>query len=115
MNITNARIIGSEFSLVGEGFLGNVKTSILGGVTFISPINIDQQKFVDSLLSNDQSLSQHKKDSLRTSEILYYRSKWLVRFNDEMSYKKWMWGFDVRYISFMINVDPFFKDRSAHS
>ncbi|HYV93949.1 MAG TPA: TonB-dependent receptor [Chitinophagales bacterium] len=108
INIENARVSGAEFSVIGEGRIGNVKTNLLAGITFINPINLHQKDFVDSLLANDNSLSSSQKDSLKTTEILNYRFQTTAKFNLDQSYKKFSWGVNMQYNSVMVNVDPFF-------
>jgi iron complex outermembrane receptor protein len=109
VNIENARITGGELSVVGEGSLFGINTYVLAGVTYISPINIDQKELVDSVVSNDPTLSSNVIDSLEQTKILNYRFKTTIKFNVDMSYKKFSWGVEARYNSFMVNVDPFFE------
>ncbi len=109
INIDNASITGSEFSVIGEGSLLGIQTNLLAGITYIHPINIDQQNFIDSLLTSDPSLSLNVADSLKQTAILNYRFKTSIKFNIDQSYKKFSWGFEARYNSFMTNVDPFFE------
>lgn len=108
VNIEDARISGVEFSVIGEGSIGQVKTNLLAGITYISPINLHQKDFVDSLLANDNQFTSPQIDSLKTTEILNYRFKTTAKFNLDQSYKKFSWGLNMQYYSFMVNVDPFF-------
>lgn len=109
INVENARITGGEFSVIGEGTIGAVKTSLLGGITIISPINIDQKKLVDSVLDHTDGLSQEVTDSLKQTAILKYRNITTAKLNVDMSYHRFSWGAELRYNSFMVNIDPFFE------
>jgi len=107
VNIENARITGGEFSLLGQGKVGQVNLNLLAGITFIAPINIDQKNFVDSVINNTDGLSQQAIDSLDQTKILNYRFKTIGKINLEMSYRRFSWGADMQYNSFMVNIDPF--------
>ncbi|MBK9733320.1 MAG: TonB-dependent receptor [Chitinophagaceae bacterium] len=109
VNIENARITGLEFSMVGQGSFFGVNTNVLAGITYINPINVDQKIYVDSVISNDQTLLPETIDSLEQTTILNYRFKTTIKFNLDQSYKKFSWGIEARYNSFMINIDPFFE------
>lgn len=109
VNIENARISGFELSMVGQGSLYGVNTNVLAGITYINPINVDQKEYVDSVISNDHTLSPEVIDSLKQTTILNYRFKTTIKFNLDQSYRKFSWGVEVRYNSFMINIDPFFE------
>lgn len=109
VNIENARITGLELSIVGQGSFFGVNTNVLAGITYINPINVDQKKYVDSLISYDNTLTEAVKDSLQQSIILNYRFKTTIKFNLDQSYKKFSWGIEARYNSFMVNIDPFFE------
>ena len=108
VNIENAQISGLELSAVGQGSLFGINTNLLGGITYISPIDLDQKKFVDSLLSANDQFTNQQQDSLKLTKILNYRYKVTFKINIDQSLKKFSWGAEVRYNSFMINVDPFF-------
>lgn len=109
VNIENARITGLEFSMVGQGSLLGIGTNVLAGITYINPINVDQKAFVDSVISNNPNLSNQVVDSLEQTIILNYRFKTTIKFNLDQTYKKFSWGVEVRYNSFMENIDPFFE------
>lgn len=109
VNIENARISGMELSVVGQGTTWGINTYLLAGITYINPINVDQKNFVDSLTNADNTLTQAETDSLEQTIILNYRFKTTIKFNLEQSYKKFSWGIEARYNSFMINIDPFFE------
>lgn len=109
VNIENARISGMELSIVGQGNLYGINTYVLGGITYINPINVDQKNFVDSLLESENTFSTAQQDSLEQTTILNYRFKTTIKLNIEQSYRKFGWGIEARYNSFMINIDPFFE------
>ncbi|MBA3647821.1 MAG: TonB-dependent receptor [Chitinophagales bacterium] len=109
INIGNASITGIELSVIGEGNIGNLKTNLLAGIDFISPINRTQKKLVDSIINNSTVLSNQQVDSLNETKILNYRFKTTAKFNVELSYNKFSAGAEMRYNSYMVNVDPFFE------
>ncbi|MEO5675694.1 MAG: TonB-dependent receptor [Chitinophagales bacterium] len=109
INIDNARVTGTEFSIIGEGNIGRFRMNVLSGITFISPINLHQKDYVDSVLSNDNLLSDSQQDSLKKSEFLNYRFRWTAKVNSDISWKKFSAGLNVQYNSFMKNIDPFFE------
>jgi iron complex outermembrane receptor protein len=109
INIENARISGAEFSLTGLGRLGAVSTEVLAGITFMSPINIDQAAYADSVIDSTPGLSEQDVDSLAQTKILNYRYKTTAKFNLDMNYRRFGWGAELRYNSFMVNIDPFFE------
>jgi iron complex outermembrane receptor protein len=113
INVENASIIGSEFSVIGQGSLLGIQTNLLAGITYIHPVNVDQQKFADSLIASDPSLPDYITDSLKQSAILNYRFKTSIKFNIDQTYKKFSWGIEARYNSFMTNIDPFFEGNDA--
>ncbi|MCS6917144.1 MAG: TonB-dependent receptor [Chitinophagales bacterium] len=109
VNVGNARITGAEFSLMGQGWLGPVQANLLTGITWIYPVNLDQKKFVDSLLAFSDSLSATVTDSLRETIILNYRFCTTIKFSADLQYRGWGLGLMTQYYSFMKNIDPFFE------
>jgi iron complex outermembrane receptor protein len=109
INVENARIIGGEFSLMGEGMIGSVKTGVLGGITIISPIDIDQEQYADSVIDHTEGLSDEVVDSLKKTAILKYRYITTAKLSIDMAYRRFSWGAEMRYNSFMVNIDPFFE------
>lgn len=109
VNVGNARITGAEFTLMGQGSLGPVQVNLLGGITWINPINLDQQRIVDSILSTTDSLDAAVHDSLTKSIILNYRFCTTAKLSVDLDYRRWSLGLLVQYYSFMQNIDPFFE------
>lgn len=109
VNIGNARITGTEFSLMGQGMLGPVQANLLAGITYVYPINLDQQRRVDSLLAVSDSLSAAVKDSLQQTIFLNYRFCTTAKLSADLNYRNWGLGVLLQYYSFMKNIDPFFE------
>lgn len=90
LNITDAQIKGIEFS---SGFRYQNKDLLvegLAGYTLIDPRDMN--------------------DFNTETSFLKYRSKHLWRADLQANYKKWGAGFNLRFNSFMRNIDDFFRD-----
>ncbi len=109
INITNARISGGEFSVIGQGKLFGLPNNLLAGVTYILPIDINKISFVDSLLKENAGASQTIIDSISKLKILNYRYQWTAKAEFDISYMQFSTGFSFRYNSFMDNIDPIFN------
>ncbi|MEZ5014465.1 MAG: TonB-dependent receptor [Chitinophagales bacterium] len=97
LNIGNTRIVGAEFSVFGEGKIGNIPTNIIAGYTYIDP------KFQDfDSLQNASSSADYN--------VLKYRFRHTVKFDIESTFKQLRVGVDVNYFSFMEAVDAAFVD-----
>lgn len=110
-NISNARISGGEFSVIGQGKLFGLPTNLLAGVTYINPIDLNRNKMVDSLLDASVGAPQSLLDSIGNLKILKYRYKWTAKAEFDISYKQFSTGFSFRYNSFMTNIDPIFEGK----
>lgn len=91
-NFTRARISGAEATLAGEGKIGEVSVFVLGGYTFLTPLNLDSLK-----------------PKIEGNQYLKYRYRHTAKFNVDARYKRIEAGGSLRYNSFMINVDPAFE------
>ncbi|HTA81628.1 MAG TPA: TonB-dependent receptor [Bacteroidia bacterium] len=108
INIEQAQISGVELTVTGEGKIGPVAVRFIGGFTAIDPINLAQRDTVNKYESSHSNLTSAQKDSLNQTEILNYRSLYTAKFGFEATYKKLTLGGNVRYNSFMVNVDGVF-------
>ena len=108
VNVENAKITGTEISIIANGKLFGLPLTLLTGYSFINPIDVDAKKRVDSLLNNDQSLTAYEQDSISQLQYLKYRYKQTIKFDAEISVHKFSTGLSFQYTSFMINIDPFF-------
>lgn len=109
INITNARISGGEFSVIGQGKLFGLPTNLLAGVTYIIPIDINKVSLVDSLLKENAGATKQVLDSLSKIKILNYRYQCTAKAEFDISYHSFSTGFSFRYNSFMDNIDPIFN------
>ena len=99
LNIEDARIIGSEFSMNGQGELGPVHFDLTGGYTIMDP--------VDPVLLDSIGRTE-------TEEyVLKYRRRHLVKSDLEAEAWKVFAGITVQHNSRMINVDEAFIDTTS--
>ena len=97
INIGNTRISGFEFTLAGEGKIGQVQQSILAGYTYIDPVQTDFNPARDTILNSSKE------------NILKYRFQHLVKFDTETTWKKFFIGISGRYYSRIENIDKAFE------
>ncbi len=95
INVGRARIAGTEVTVAGEGKIGNVVITVLGGYTYIMPIDLDY----DSVTSG----------GTYKGNILKYRYEHTAKMDVQVDYKKWSAGISMRYNSFMKNIDRSFQ------
>jgi iron complex outermembrane receptor protein len=96
-NIGNTSILGVELSFGGEGKIGEVQETIMGGVTCIDPIQTDFN-LVEAIEVNSSS-----------QNVLKYRNNTIFKFDSETAYKKFALGLTARYYSYMENIDKIFE------
>jgi len=109
-NVGNARIAGFEVSIVGKGALGPVWLGVFGGYTYTYPVDINQdpsQRDVGTYLENFFN-SFDGNDASTLKGLSRYRNQHVVRFDAELSWRKWNVGANVTYNSFMEKVDSIF-------
>lgn len=95
INVGRAQIKGTEVTVAGEGKLGNVGFAVLGGYTYIYPIDLDY----------DSAQSGGTYDG----NILKYRYEHTAKIDMQADYKKFSAGISLRYNSFMKNIDASFQ------
>ncbi len=108
VNVENALVYGADFSYTAAGKILGLPAQLVLGFTPIEPINIDQRDTVNKYESTHPNLSSGQKDSLSKTEILNYRSLFTAKFGFDISYKKLTVGGNVRYNSYMVNMDKIF-------
>ena len=96
-NIGNTRIDGFEISIGGDGKIGEVQETIMGGITCIDPIQTDFNPAEDTLINSSKE------------NVLKYRNRTMFKFDSETTYKKFAFGVSGRYYSFMENIDKIFE------
>lgn len=97
-NIGNTRISGFEVTVMGQGKVGPFNMNVLGGYTYIDPIQIDFNAAVDTARNSSPK------------NILKYRYRHTAKGDVELGYKKISFGVSCRYNSYMENIDRFFVD-----
>ncbi len=94
LNIFRSKINGFELGGDLTALLGKVKVNLQGGYTFIEPID---------LRSNPDTSGGNP-----YANYLKYRSRHLLRGDLNFTYRNFQVGGNIRYNSFMLNIDNFF-------
>jgi outer membrane receptor protein involved in Fe transport len=97
VNIGRTRTRGIDFSIMGQGKLGDFDISLLAGYTWMDPVSLTFNPAQDTLKNTS------------TENILKYRYRHIAKFDGEIGYRKFTFGFSMRYNSFMENIDKFFE------
>lgn len=113
INIAKSRIQGSEITLAGKGNIGKVQIALLGGYTYIVPMNLYPDAIIDSTYKTNPI--SYKYSSTDTSGILKYRFQHMFKQDVQLTYKGVTLGFSYRYLSFMKNIDNIFYWADANS
>lgn len=98
LNVGMTRTRGVDFSMMGEGKIGNCEVTLLAGYTYMDPRSLNYNDSLDTLLNTVKY------------NILKYRYRHIAKFDCEVSYRKFSFGLSMRYNSFMENIDKFFED-----
>lgn len=96
-NIGDTRIEGYEFTLAGQGRIGNGTLYLLGGYTRTFPKYKDFEK-------------DGKTSSLDTVNVLKYRFEHQVKWDSEYEWKKLSVGVSLQYNSYMRAIDRIFEN-----
>lgn len=107
VNLNKAQITGLEATIFGQGKILGCPVNILGGYTFINPIDLDLTRKIDSIVAENPTLSQKDIDSLYQLRILKYRYTTTFKFDGDITWKIITAGINIRYNSFMVNIDKF--------
>jgi outer membrane receptor protein involved in Fe transport len=99
-NIGNTRILGVDFSVMGQGNIGPISMTTLLGYTYIDPRQTDFDITVDTAKNTSKN------------NLLKYRFRHSGKADIELGYKKVSLGFSMRANSFMENMDSFFEDKN---
>ncbi len=114
INVGRARITGVEATVATEGKIGNVVITLIGGYTYIKPINLDYNSTNFVVKQNADGDVLSAKDTVSggsyNGNILKYRYEHTAKCDLQVDYKKWSAGISVRYNSFMKNIDASFQD-----
>jgi len=115
VNTGSSRIRGLDFSVVGNGMLpGNIELTIYGGYTYALP-QTTEPDYVYATENTKYPLRPSQLTYLSTSTdttdyILKYRFRHTAKMDAELSWKFIAIGGDVRFYSFMENIDKTFYD-----
>jgi outer membrane receptor protein involved in Fe transport len=121
INITKALIGGAEFSVFSEGKIAGHDISLVGGYTYVSPVDLSAPDTLQNpadQIQND-SLNQilpflnyaiQNFDTINTAQsnpVLRYRYRHMIKFNADIGLKNgFSFGGGVRAYSFMEKIDP---------
>ena len=111
LNVENALIQGRELSIEAEGKIFGAPVTFMVGFTSINPINVDKRNFVNTYESKHPDLTGTQKDSLKSTEILNYRSLYTGKAGFEVFIHKFSFGVNARYMSNQVNIDSIFAVR----
>ncbi len=92
-NIGDARILGAELTLYGNGKIGNLPFSLMAGYTCLSPVDLNA---ADTIHGGYQTLKYRYRHSLKSDA--------------ELKYKRFALGFTFEYRSRMDRIDEVFTD-----
>lgn len=115
VNTGDSRIRGIDISIVGNGMLpGNIEFTIYGGYTYALPQTL-QPNYVyatenTTYLITPKQLSYTSTSTDTSDYILKYRFRHTAKVDAELSWKFVAIGGDVRYYSYMENIDKAFYD-----
>lgn len=111
LNTADARVLGLDIAIMGEGKLAkNFSMAVLGGYTFSRPTSLEPHKIYhsDTLLATVFNYVGTSSDT--TNYILKYRFEHLAKIDLEFTYKNISLGVSGRYYGFMRNIDNFFLE-----
>jgi iron complex outermembrane receptor protein len=94
LNIGTARITGIELSFSGEGRAGPLLVQMMGGYTYLNPVD---PSIIDEMGKNEDE-----------SYILKYRRRHLLKGDLELRFRGLFTGLNFQYNSKMVNVDDVF-------
>jgi iron complex outermembrane receptor protein len=96
LNIENARIIGTEATITGQGAIGPLELAVTAGYTYIDPVD---PVLVDSIGRTEDE-----------AYVLKYRRRHMFKSDVELRFWKMFAGMNLQYNSRMIRVDQAFID-----
>jgi iron complex outermembrane receptor protein len=113
LNVAGARIAGWEFSVMGEGDIGDVKIRTMAGYTYTFPGDLDSLssiKKVGPYLRDMFKYATQRADSAYSfSNLLQFRTRHLIRGDIEFSYKKLSVGYTLYYGSWAEKIPEIFS------
>lgn len=115
INIGDSRIKGLEFSIAGEGKIGDYEINLLGSYTYTSPYIDDIYNVYNeytTILGGDTITDpiSYYTTSIDTSGVLKYRYEHLGKFDLMVQKNRINFGLSLRYNSAMRNIDLIFNE-----
>lgn len=113
INVGRAQIKGAEIVVAGSGKIGKTTLTVLGGYTYIMPVDLDYDpaNYLTKYDSNGNVV--WAKDTVSggtyNGNILKYRYEHTAKIDAQADYKRWSLGISMRYNSFMKNIDQSFQ------
>lgn len=95
INASLARIRGIEITNNLNGTIGKVQANLNFGYTFI--------------YSEDRTVDLNDTAYVEKDEYLKYRIPHIAKISTQMNYKKWSSGLNIRFYSYMQNIDKIFE------
>ncbi|TAL60988.1 MAG: TonB-dependent receptor, partial [Bacteroidetes bacterium] len=111
LNTGATRVRGAELSVGGEGKIArDFDLNVLLGYTYVLPqaVNPNEVFATDSNLLSPQPLSYDSSSTDTKNNVLKYRFQHIAKIDMQLSYKAFFIGGDVRYYSFVQNIDRVF-------
>lgn len=106
VNVGSSKINGIDFSIAAQGNVNKLQIQALMGYTYTNPvINNINYIFATDSLGTAYNFRNTRSDS---SNILKYRFNHLFKADVQVGFKKLMFGFSLRYNSFIQNIDAAF-------
>ncbi len=129
INIGETQVAGAELGLYGNGKFGKLKFDFHLGYTYMDPIALDNKETYASYTDNLNNLAEgldpiavsillplleqisevNYESTSTNSDMLKYRYKHLAKMDIDFHYKKYHAGINVRYNSYMENIDAIFE------
>ncbi len=97
INVGRARINGVDMSVMAEGMIGKVKSTVMLAYTFMNPVQVNPDSIIMANISGE-------------TQTLKYRYRHSVKMDWESNYQKVSIGTTVLYNSFMQNIDAVFAN-----
>ncbi|GIV33460.1 MAG: hypothetical protein KatS3mg031_0995 [Chitinophagales bacterium] len=113
-NISRARVAGFEASILGEGKFGQVPFRMLGGYTYVYPVELMPEGGDSSLNNVGNYLRNFFRAMGNVNEeildgLLRYRYRHTFKADMEVDLRHFILGSELHYYSFMDKIDPFIE------
>jgi iron complex outermembrane receptor protein len=108
LNIGDTKIRGVDVSLSGKGKILGINTTIIGGYTYIDPVQTSYDSSYIKAVISIPGIGTNGYLGSDSSTFLKYRFQHMVKADVEFGYKKFAVGVSVRYTSYMKNIDKLF-------